>query len=91
MRAHDGDLPGVKEALSEDSELVHSRDANDWTPLHEAGRGGHLEVLKYLVERGGDLNFRTNKGTGRTVLGWIRELGGGDNLEQWVKDNGGEI
>lgn len=50
-------------------EVLHTADENDWRPIHEAVRGGHLEVVKYLVERGNvDINAVTNQGTGSSPL-----------------------
>ena len=51
------------------SDLIHVADANDWTPLHEAVRAGHVDVVHYLVEQVGlDLNEVTNRGDGWTPL-----------------------
>jgi ankyrin repeat protein len=31
---------------------LEDKDKNDWTPLHCATNGGHLEVVAYLVQKG---------------------------------------
>ena len=31
------------------SDLLNARDENGWGPLHEAIRGNHLEMVKYLI------------------------------------------
>lgn len=49
--------------------VVNSKDENGWTPLHEGARGGHLDVVKLLVENGADLSART-AGDGGTAL-WL--------------------
>ena len=35
---------------------VSKTDANNWTPLLCAGLNNHLDVVKYLVERGANIN-----------------------------------
>jgi hypothetical protein len=42
-------------------ELVHTKDTNGWTPLHEAARTGNLNVLELLLQRGADVNERTGE------------------------------
>jgi hypothetical protein len=37
-------------------------------PIHEAVRGGQLEVLDFLIEQGADINTRTSDGMGSSVL-----------------------
>jgi len=54
--AASGDLESLKEAAEKDSRLLHWRDPNGWTPLHEAARSGQTEVVNYLVEKGADIN-----------------------------------
>jgi hypothetical protein len=43
-----GDLRGVRSMLAAGVD-VDQEDANRWRPLHEAARGGHLDVVKELV------------------------------------------
>lgn len=45
-------------------------------PLHYAIAGEQLDIVKFLVERGADLNFRTSDGTGPSPLNIaVLELG----------------
>jgi ankyrin repeat protein len=30
--------------------LLNSKDENDWQAIHEAVRGGHTDIVKYLVK-----------------------------------------
>ena len=34
------------------------QDQAGWTALHWASYGGHLEVVKYLLEKGANVNFK---------------------------------
>jgi len=70
--AQAGDLNTLKVHLSKDKELVNKQDANGWTPLHEATRGGHLDMVKYLIEQGADPNIKTG-GEGGTALWWAKK------------------
>ena len=63
-----GQLEIVEKLLSQSQAMLHSRDANDWQPVHEAARGGHLDTLKYLVDMGADIGARTSNGG--TPLFW---------------------
>ena len=53
---------------NENTEMLHSSDANGWQPIHEAVRSGNIDVLKYIVSMGADLGARTTNGA--TVL-WL--------------------
>jgi ankyrin repeat protein len=53
-------------------DIVNQKDKNGWTPLHEGARGGHLEVVKYLIASGADANATTSS-TGGTVLWWAKK------------------
>jgi len=51
-----------------------AKDRNDWQPLHEAVRGGHIDVVNYLfsLECGVDKNARTMGNRGPSPL-WMAE------------------
>ena len=51
-----GDLAKVKELLAKDPALVNTKGRNEKAPLHWAAQGGHLEVVKYLIAKGGIVN-----------------------------------
>ncbi len=55
----DGDTEGLYEIISEKAHLVHAKDENGWTPMHEAARTGSIEAVKLLVEKGADVNALT--------------------------------
>ena len=65
-----GDLAGVERLTRMDAQAVNSRiragEAETWaeggTPLHTAARGGHLEVIKFLIANGADVNARRKDG-----------------------------
>jgi ankyrin repeat protein len=70
-------------------DMIHARDENDWQAIHEAARGGHLDVLKLLIEAGADLNAIT-KGGG-TALDWARsELEEGHPVIEYLESLGAE-
>jgi len=54
--ARAGDLAKVKAIVEKEPGLVGAKDETGRTPLHWACRGVHVEVVKYLVERGADVN-----------------------------------
>jgi ankyrin repeat protein len=47
-------------------------------PLHEGARAGHVEVVKYLVAQGANLNEVTD-GTKGSALWWAKEKHGQDH------------
>lgn len=58
VAAANGDFSEVVKQLGQGSD-VNSADANLWTPLHEAARGGSDKIVKALVEHGANLGART--------------------------------
>ena len=52
--ASSGDLEALIIIASRNLEDVKRKDQNGWTPLHEAARGGHVDVVAWLLERGLD-------------------------------------
>ena len=69
-KAQAGDLKGLQEAIKQKKDLLHAKDKNGWQPLHEASRGGHVDVVKWLVESGADPNATTSNGG--TALYWAK-------------------
>ena len=69
-----GDLKLLKRITNEDPKSLHRVDRNGWTPLTEAARGGHAEVLGFLIENGLDINQRTHKGNGGSPLWWAKKF-----------------
>jgi ankyrin repeat protein/L-ascorbate metabolism protein UlaG (beta-lactamase superfamily) len=54
-----GDLAAVKTAIDGDPGLLSSRLANGQTLLHTAAYNGKLEIAKYLIDKGADVNARS--------------------------------
>ncbi|CAJ1936613.1 unnamed protein product [Cylindrotheca closterium] len=66
--AASGDVDALERLAFDDKESLSACDANGWTPLHEAARAGHLEVVQMLVEKQQvDINSLTNKGKGSSA------------------------
>ncbi len=58
--ARTGNLEGVKSLIEKDPELIDAKDKDGRTPLHWACRGVHLEAVKFLVEKGANVNAEDN-------------------------------
>jgi len=71
---------------------LNRSDENDWTPLHEAIRGGHLHVVTLLLDEGGlDMHAITNQGDGFSPLSLSINYHGGDHqLARMLRDRGGQ-
>lgn len=86
--ARTGSLDDLKEEITKKKAIVNAKDENGWTPLHEGARGGHLEVVKLLVENGADLSART-AGEGGTALWWAKQsLEEGNPVVQFLEELG---
>lgn len=63
-----GDLAAVKKVVEKKGN-VDKRDIAGQTPLMYAAEGGSLEVVKYLVDQGADVNAMSgNKGRGTALI-----------------------
>eukprot|EP00985_Skeletonema_marinoi_P000717 scaffold252_cov204-Skeletonema_marinoi.AAC.5 len=63
-----GDVNTIAQFAATEKHLLHQTDKNGWMPIHEAARGGHMDVVKLLVEHGVDINSRTHSGKGSTPM-----------------------
>lgn len=68
-----GDLKAIQALLHDikDTDIIHSRDENGWQAIHEAARGGYVDIVKYLIDMGADMGAQTE--TGGTPLFWARD------------------
>jgi ankyrin repeat protein len=52
-----GDLEKVKALLESHGEWLNKPDQNQKTPLHLALESGHIDMARYLIEQGADINL----------------------------------
>jgi ankyrin repeat protein len=72
------DYEMVEHNLEHDPRMVHAKDSNGWTPLHEAVVRQSQDIVNLLVHEGdADVNEFTNDGI--TVLGLAIEIHGVDH------------
>lgn len=87
-----GDVNSIAEHAITNKEWLHQKDENGWQPIHEAARGGHLEVVQLLVDHGANINERTNFGEGSSVLELALDNHGRDHpLFLYLEDLGAEL
>jgi len=79
VAAQQGDLQALSRILAKKAALVHAQDENGWTPMHEGARGGHVDIVKVLYERGARVNQRSDRGRGGTPLFYAKETHGEDH------------
>jgi len=65
------------------------KDVNGWTPLHEAARAGHLDVIKFLIEHEANVNERTNSKD--TALTMTLSLGEEHPIVLYLKSVGAQL
>lgn len=75
--AKNGQIEELHEHIKRQKDVVHAKDENGWTPLHEGARGGHEDVIKLLVENGANVNETTSNGA--SVLWWAKQTHGEDH------------
>lgn len=62
VAAADNQIDVVKLHLDLGNFNADSRDPNGYTAIHAAASYGHIELLRLLIERGGDVNIQDNEG-----------------------------
>lgn len=53
----DNDIQYVKSAIESGKHSPNDKDANGYTPIHAAASYGHVQLLEYLISKGGDINI----------------------------------
>ena len=66
-------MEGVKILIQAGVEVNNPRGRDGWTPLHLSSMKGHVEVVKRLIQAGGDINCQTV--SGYTPLHWASLYG----------------
>lgn len=83
-----GDIANIKAILSGQPDLVNAKDEKGSTPLHLASFKGYLEVAKFLLEKGADIE--AVNGRGFTPL-QLAVYGGHRNLAEFLIEKGSNI
>jgi len=79
--ARDGDIDMLLSiAEKEGVAQLHQQDENGWQPLHEAVRSGHVDIVSFIIDQGGDINARTGNGIGGTPLWWSKNTHGDQHV-----------
>lgn len=72
VAAADNDRAAVERELDAGAS-PNVKDPNGYTPMHAAALYGHLELLRFLVTRGGNVNVQDNEGD--TPLHHVEDVG----------------
>lgn len=90
--AGDGDLDTLIEIAKEEVDILHSTDKNGWTPIHEAVRSGHYNVIEFLHQQNADFNAKTDFGEGDSVLDIALDRWGDDEtFINWIRNLGATV
>jgi ankyrin len=63
-----GDVDQVARLIDDNPELLEARDEHDWYPIHVAAECGNISIVRLFIERGVDVNIRTEEGEYFTPL-----------------------
>ena len=73
-----GDMDILSYYATTKKELLHKKDVNGWKPIHEAARGGHQDVVDFLIKYGASVNDRAGN-YGPSVLSLVVQNHGRDH------------
>lgn len=88
LASYRGDLDTVKRLLAENPDLINSRNSVGRFPLEMAAQTGQIEVVKFLLEKGADVNL--NRG-GATALHMAAIYGGKTEVITLLLEAGADI
>jgi len=87
-----GDLEKLADLIERRNDLASKPDRNGWTPLHEGVRSGNVEVVRYILSKGVDVNHRTGSGSGYSGLALAHKLHGPLHpITKFLESMGGEV
>ncbi|KAF6063653.1 Ankyrin repeats (many copies) family protein [Candida albicans] len=72
IAAADNQRQIVEQYINSNEYTPNSKDPNGYTAIHAAASYGHLNLLQYLIEKGGDINIQDNEGD--TPLHHVEDL-----------------
>ncbi len=79
--AYLGNQP-IVEALLKKNIDVNYKGSDDYTPLLRAAQGGHMKLVKYLVEKGGDIKYTNINTHNENIIHWVAYWGDLKFLEE---------
>ncbi|TFG76997.1 MAG: ankyrin repeat domain-containing protein, partial [Chrysiogenales bacterium] len=62
LAAEKGDVNRVKNIAEKNPGILNLKDERGWLPLHLAAKKGHLEMVRFLIDRGAEINARGVRG-----------------------------
>ena len=83
-----GNIEKLKTILSENPGLLDAEDSKGFTPVHSAVVGGKEDVVKFLIDKGADLNIRNKNGLTPVFTAIDR---GRNNIAKVLIENGADI
>lgn len=84
-----GDLSQV-ESLIKKGANIEARGEHDFTPLHTAAHGRNIEIVRYLVSKGADVNAVKKAGNAGTPIGWAI-LNDDLVMAKFLKEHGAKV
>ncbi|WVQ70104.1 uncharacterized protein L199_008329 [Kwoniella botswanensis] len=85
VAASDGDLERVQYLIENEGFTPNDKDSNAYTPMHAAASYAHLELLTYLLSKGGNINIPDDDG--ETPLFVVETL----EAARFLVENGVEV
>ena len=88
IAARDGDYEACRSMLEEGAPINKKTGSNRRTPIMEASRCGHENIVKLLIQHGGEINLQDIEG--KTALLFAME-NNHDNISKTLIENGADI